>query len=612
MSIESSENSKLSKNSYASSDLVDTMNITEKYSLPTVKDNQYIYKLSRFLGLKIADLENVYNPFLMNTYLRASVNGKTTRRINVHSYLNLKVSPDVPPNSLIKANKWAELARKFPNFTSGQLLEYIINIPPKEQAAVFHLFDPEYYKFVYSTNMGQRQPIEFFLSEGIFLGHETNPFLITGQFWKGWLRENIRLEGAANAIQLADQWKHLGAKIQGIWPGYGSRHDAGNVNPFQVLDDYLGSAAYSTWRYIFHTDPQFDLGFYRATQEDLRDLSDEDAEIHFREYGSKEGRASSMLALLKDRQCAFNALESDFDWEAYRYSNADLAHLDSQTWCIAHFVCFGHREARMLSPIVPVYDLEKYKNFSAFSSKASVAVSKTKLECSVRLYFHVFYEALVPEYIRILRAAHLNGATIYVNSACGVLQPETISLLAEFNPVYIVSPNRGRDIGGYYYISKLHPPADSDIVALVHTKKSPHVSAQYRRKWVANLVHAIGNDKGRFRQNVDAMCMDPTLMLIGSVYQLFVDNGGANKSKLVQLLNRIGLDNSNMLFPFVAGTMAIYRGAVLNRLFEVVTPTDLDEGRPDDLTYNVDGQFAHALERALGILGHKLGRVVWR
>jgi lipopolysaccharide biosynthesis protein len=106
--------------------------------------------------------------------------------------------------------------------------------------------------------------------------------------------------------------------------------------------------------------------------------------------------------------------------------------------------------------------------------------------------------------------------------------------------------------------------------------------------------------------------MDPTLMLIGSVYQLFVDNGGANKSKLVQLLNRIGLDNSNMLFPFVAGTMAIYRGAVLNRLFEVVTPTDLDEGRPDDLTYNVDGQFAHALERALGILGHKLGRVVWR
>jgi len=111
---------------------------------------------------------------------------------------------------------------------------------------------------------------------------------------------------------------------------------------------------------------------------------------------------------------------------------------------------------------------------------------------------------------------------------------------------------------------------------------------------------------------VDAMCNDPTLMIIGSVSQLFVDNGGGNKAKLVQLLARLGLDNSTMLFPFVAGTMAIYRGAVLNRLFEVVAPVDLDEGRPDDLKYNVDGQFAHALERAMGILGHTLGRVVWR
>jgi len=548
----------------------------------------------------------------MNTYLKTSPDRKTIRRIAVESYLNMRVSPHLPPNSLIRGEKWAELARMYPKFTSRQLLEHIVNLPPREQGSIFHLFDPEFYYYKYSDIIGQRSPVEFFLSDGIFLDHSTNPFLVKGQFWQGWLRENIRLEGAASPTLMADRWKYLGARIEGIWPVYGSRHNIADINTFQVLDDYLASAAYVTWRHIFQTDASFDVDYYRATQQDLRDLSDEEAQLHFKEFGSKEGRAGSMMALANNPQCAFNALDADFEWENYRYSNQDLTHLDNQAACIAHFVCNGHREARLSSAIIPVYDLENYKNYCAFDSHAAALAGKQKQGCAIRLYFHIFYEDLVPQYINILRAAHLNGAKIYINLACGVLRPESIILLAEFSPLYVVSPNRGRDIGGYYYISKLHPPEDSDIVAVVHTKKSPHVSPQYRRKWVDSLIYAIGTDKDKFRQNVDAMCNDPTLMIIGSVSQLFVDNGGGNKAKLVQLLARLGLDNSTMLFPFVAGTMAIYRGAVLNRLFEVVAPVDLDEGRPDDLKYNVDGQFAHALERAMGILGHTLGRVVWR
>lgn len=577
----------------------------------TEPDLKYKYKLASWLGLKVAELDGVHNCLLKTQYAKKDSRGRI-KNISADRYLSMAPDPYNPPLALIKPEKWNKLITENPGCSNKELLERLLLLPLSAQIGMYYLFDPEYYCKKYEYEVGSGSPLVHFMREGMIKGYDPNPFLLCGSFLKLWFKENLTRRQPISPLQLQNLFQFSGASVVGIWPVYGSRHDFTNLNKMKILDEYIDGPDYLAWRHLIKPTEKFDVDFYRVSNPDLHLMDDAELAAHYEEYGHEEGRIASLQQLLKDSNVALNALKSDFDWQAYRFSSSDLHDLDTEIACISHFIQHGHREARLLATFAPVYDLEKYRHFLPYQKEAHERVPCSLSEGRVKLYFHIYYEDLVKNYLQVIEAAYLSGAEIYVNIACGPLGADTLALLQAFEPKYIISPNRGRDLGGYYYLSRIEGIGDDDIVALLHTKKSPHVSEQRRTDWVQHLIHAIGNTKDRFAQNVNLMCDDPTVMMIGAVSHLFIDNGGSNKEKLAALLLRLGLPDRLMLFPFVAGTMGIYRGIVLNRLFSVVHEDDLDQPRPNDIVYNVDGQFAHAMERALGAIAHQLGKAVWR
>lgn len=116
-------------------------------------------------------------------------------------------------------------------------------------------------------------------------------------------------------------------------------------------------------------DQKFDPIFYRDSNIDLIDLNDIELEEHYTKFGIDEGRKASFYHVVEEAETAFNALPAVFDWEYYRRSSPDLSDYNNETICLLHYIRFGHRENRIATAELPVYDLSGLPTFVPFSQK---------------------------------------------------------------------------------------------------------------------------------------------------------------------------------------------------------------------------------------------------
>lgn len=228
---------------------------------------------------------------------------------------------------------------------------------------------------------------------------------------------------------------------------------------------------------------------------------------------------------------------------------------------------------------------------------------------------HVFYPDLWPDLRRYIRNFGDIPVDLRVNVVRAVATDDFIaSIRAGFPSVSIkVSPNRGRDLGGFFALLADVDFAQHDIFCLMHTKKSPHGFARTNgRRWRRALLDAIAKDRNRTAANIQLMLDDPNTGLIGA-RKYRSTHLAANAVMLNGFLDRLGIEGENRRCEFVAGTMMLVRGSVLRMIFEAFRTIEFEDGDGKPLKFHLDGQHAHVFERLIGNVTRHLGlRMVWR
>jgi lipopolysaccharide biosynthesis protein len=226
---------------------------------------------------------------------------------------------------------------------------------------------------------------------------------------------------------------------------------------------------------------------------------------------------------------------------------------------------------------------------------------------------HVYYDELWDELAARIRNFGAIPVDLRVNVARKEGCEDTVRRVQAAFPRAIVriSPNRGRDIGGYFSLLRDVQFDRYDIFCLLHTKKSPHMPEAFGRRWRRELLDAILRDRETAAVNVGRMLQDPGIGAVGSAHWRRV---GVRRNRRTHraFLDRLGIAGANRRCEFVAGSIMLLRASVLERLYRALADIPLEDGDGKPIRFHVDGQAAHAIERAIGNVVRDLGmRIAW-
>lgn len=227
---------------------------------------------------------------------------------------------------------------------------------------------------------------------------------------------------------------------------------------------------------------------------------------------------------------------------------------------------------------------------------------------------HVFYPDLWPELARYLGNFGKIPREVRINVVDRVADRDFLARIRSDAPdAHIrVSPNRGRDIGGFFRLMEEVDFNRHDLICLIHTKRSPHMIAMGGQRWRRSLLRALLGSERQAAQNVKAMLDDPMIGIVGAREHRST-RLAANEELYNRLLDRLGLEGDLRRCEFVAGTMMMARSSVLECLFTTFSDMEFEDGDPLAARTHLDGQLAHAMERIIGNIARAQGlRFLWR
>ena len=226
---------------------------------------------------------------------------------------------------------------------------------------------------------------------------------------------------------------------------------------------------------------------------------------------------------------------------------------------------------------------------------------------------HVYYDDLWPELAERIRHFARIRIDLRVNVAERPGAEATAAKVRDdFPDAFVrISPNRGRDIGGFFALMRDLDFGRYDVICLLHTKKSPHLADAAGRAWRHDLLDSIVADEATAAINVGRMLQDPSIGVVASA-KWRRTGIGPNQRRYRDYLDRLAISPKNRRCEFVAGTMMLVRPAVLKTLYLALAGIEFEdyEGRP--LEAQLDGEAMHAIERVLGNVVRELGlRFAW-
>ena len=354
--------------------------------------------------------------------------------------------------------------------------------------------------------------------------------------------------------------------------------------------------------------PAFDADFYRALYPDLAELDDAALERHYEEHGRVESRTGSKSVFLRDICASPREIPIDFRPNEYLGLYPDLA--DglaglSPLEALRHYMRSGRWEPRLHT-----LRTDKSETPAAPATQRQTAPEQPPL-CVLA---HVYYPELWSELSAYLGNLPLDSYHLYVNLVDTTFTQELLTHVRHDFPharVYI-SPNVGRDIGGHVQTLRSLRAENYPIFCLVHTKKSPHMSAGEAQRWRRKLLVPLLGSSQTAEDNIRLMLEDDAIGLLGAARCRYTEIND-NPQKYHELLDRLGVKEDARKVDFLSGTMMFVRREVLQRLAEGANGLDFEPGDDQSLAHHRDGQWAHAVERAFGAVVRDMGyRMEWR
>ncbi len=348
-------------------------------------------------------------------------------------------------------------------------------------------------------------------------------------------------------------------------------------------------------------DSQFDWNFYVEYNEDLSNLSSyEEAHAHWLKYGKQEGRIFSKKQLYEFHGFKNLDLPADFDWQEYVALHLDLQSEITTKWkAIQHYITIGIKEERIYS----LEQLHKGPQVAERSVIRNIDVSTTSSEVQrLAVLVHIYYFDLWREIWHYLNNIE-EEFDLFINVVESVWTPLIHNQLRKDAPdaKILITKNRGRDIGGFLALMG-HLDFDKyDVLCFLHTKKSPHISKLISDQWRIDLLTALLGTKEKAKTNLEIMRKDPSIGLLGSRYWRNTEVLN-NTESYYKLLKDFEIKPEARDCEYLSGTMMFVRPQIMKPIYDKYGDFELEDGDGKDLSFHMDGQIAHGIERLIGNL----------
>jgi rhamnosyltransferase len=217
--------------------------------------------------------------------------------------------------------------------------------------------------------------------------------------------------------------------------------------------------------------------------------------------------------------------------------------------------------------------------------------------------FHCFYLQTLQDFISISNRLPVGHKLIITTDS----NPKKNEILSIFNnsencPEVYVFENKGRDIYPFIKILKQVDISDAKLILKLHGKKSLY--SEYGDDWRKSLFDGLMPSYEGVNKIIDEFSRKSKLGMVGASGS-FLSNKeywGANYNCVKKIVyDATGKITRKNDLGFYAGSMFWIRTDVIKRIIEVI-----DEQYFEEESGQRDGTYAHAIERAIPIISHKL------
>jgi len=355
---------------------------------------------------------------------------------------------------------------------------------------------------------------------------------------------------------------------------------------------------------------KYDSLIYREFNFDLNHLDDESLEDHYWSAGRSEGRLASIPALLDKYHLPGHCLPVDFDPKQYMSLHVDLegAFLKNPWGALTHYISGGFSEGRLYN-YAQVNGFVRPLSYSLSDDALASSKDKTPLCVLVHLYYPEMWGEIEP-YI-----ANIDfDFDLHVNLVESTWSSVAINNIRRAYPKAFlkISPNEGRDIGGFFSLLKNIDFSSYVAFALLHSKKSPHVTREYASLWKKNLFGAILGSRDLIRENIAAFLEDQEIGIIGSIRSRHAGIEG-NEDGMKKLFEIYQISEEHQACEYVSGTMMMVRSEIMFGVYQPLSNHQFVSGDNKGIDHHIDGQVEHSVERIFGNVMKQLGyRFLWR
>ncbi len=280
-----------------------------------------------------------------------------------------------------------------------------------------------------------------------------------------------------------------------------------------------------------------------------------------------------------------------FSSEEYLRFNPDLSILGSDFNALFnHYVKTGRDENRSIGSWQ--FHLSALPALAVPAPAAPLALDSGQARIDVAILMHIFYDDLWPELAHFAENFDVASRDLFINIVDLAWTPRFHRELRELCPDAFVqlSNDNGRDIGGFMRLMDNVDFKKYELVALMHSKKSPHIAIERAMHWRRELMGAFAGSRDIVRECVGLFREDPTIGLIAFAAKWQETHLGDNAEHYERLLDLFEIEPEFREIEYVSGTMFLIRSEIMAEIYLRMKSADWEYGGDKDVEFHRDGQ----------------------